>query len=44
MMLEKPTSLPPMVMLTSVGRRADSADSCEVLTSVVVAPEQATET
>ena len=36
----KPMSLPPMVMLTRVVL-ADSDDSCELFTSVVVAPEQA---
>src|SRR5262245_22395032 len=42
MMLENPTSLPPIVMLTSVVA-AESADSWLLLTVVVVAPEQATE-
>src|SRR5215831_10613480 len=39
--LEKPTSLPPIVMDTSVVA-GDSAESWLLITSVVVAPEQAT--
>jgi hypothetical protein len=42
MMVLNPTSLPPTVMLTSVVL-ADKADSCELLTDDVVAPEQATD-
>ena len=40
---EKPASLPPMVMLTSVVA-ALSADTWLLITSEVVAPAQATET
>ncbi len=43
MTLEKPASLPPMVMLTSVVL-ALSADTWLLRTSAVVAPEHATET
>ncbi len=43
MICAKPTSLPPMVMLTRVVE-LDSAESWLALTSPVVAPEQATET
>jgi hypothetical protein len=43
MTLEKPASLPPMVMETSVVL-ALSADTWLLSTSAVVAPEQATET
>src|ERR1700733_5198045 len=43
MTLEKPASLPPIVMLTSVVL-ALSADTWLPRTSAVVAPEQATET
>src|SRR5580704_11917836 len=43
MTLEKPASLPPIVMLTSVVL-ALSADTWLLSTSAVVAPEQATET
>ena len=42
MMLVKPTSLPPMVMLTRVVV-GDSAESWVLFTVAVVAPEQATE-
>ena len=41
--LEKPASLPPIVMLTSVVP-ALSADTWLLITSAVVAPAQATET
>ena len=41
--LEKPASLPPIVMLTSVVP-ALSADTWPLITSEVVAPAQATET
>ena len=43
MTLEKPASLPPIVMLTSVVL-ALSADTWLLSTSAVVAPAQATET
>ena len=43
MTLEKPASLPPIVMLTSVVP-ALSADTWLLMTSAVVAPAQATET
>jgi hypothetical protein len=43
MMVEKPTSLPPTEMLTRLVAEL-SADSWELITLDVVAPEQATET
>ena len=43
MMLEKPTSLPPAVTLTRLVAEL-IADSWLLITEVVVAPEQATET
>ena len=43
MTLEKPASLPPIVMLTSVVL-ARSADTWPLSTPAVVAPAQATET